>query len=1529
MRTFVTEQYEKSRSQKYIDKLCDEYIAKHIKEQERDELIYENNIEKRDIKGYHGREILELLQNADDAYQKSINEGNKPECELEVSIVYKNNRLTISNTGTFFDFDGIKAIVQGNNSSKSGKYIGNKGTGFRSLLNWADEIRIYSGEFNVKFSKAIAEKKFQEIKSENQIKKQLEKQPNLYIPILAVPQNIEPYKKYEVTSIEVDINPEKLQDGFGVMEQINNIDLRILLFLPNISKILIDTDERQIVYKREIIKDQFNKIVLKKYIDHEIQVEESFYVFEKIIKSAFKEDGYKKDIHLAIAVPENIESFEQGKVYSYFPLLDVDSPFNCVMHASYILGDHRDTISRHETNKLIIIEQLKFLVEVGLKFASSQFGDRAVRLLTPINFRNLRWKFPPAFSQFASLEEIYLKMIEDSKIFRTVNNEYISVKDNPKMFDDDYPHFFVGEKFKNLLKSLPGESINLIKTLANRVNQSLIFEKDELLPIINSLTNDLIPVQRVEVFSWWNQIYDYLLPNLLKKQNGEWLECGEECYFLVGDFSEKDIPTWVKVPALDEQYQQLLFKQAEEISEIIKAKENEKDTHISRLISQKNIFPLVKFTYRDSSNIITMVNSSVDSYYKSIDFVKWLWRNYSKENEDWMPPKGTEQSPIKYKLPSAKDKTVQDGKKLYFGKAYGNDLSEKLFDQTYKEFPSPDIFSVSNKKIKSFVDFISKFGVKRYPVIEKQEVSPLDLYATHYEKIIKETGDIGSSNSIYVRYKLPFILNLEDKLKSLTTLDVLSWIHEDYSLRSYLYNPFYSNNAEITYLGNLQQNFRTYHGQIRNYLLLIFNEVKWFEIGGKKYAPKQIIKEMSSRNNQKFSDLVPILDIKFIQDIAYNLKADYNQILEIIGLFDFCEKVTDLNSEDFYGLMLKLPNYDFQKSIDLSKSIYRIIEQANFTPKYEDSENKHKFFSDGKVLVQYKGKLQYYSAKESYLPSTKIISKKNVPIVEKGQRTNNDNFMKTFGCLQYNKEYTIQKESISDSKSNPSFQQYFSEFLKYARAYGEQNENIERDLPKLSITLVDKITIIENNQAVEILDEYMCIRESATNWYITVFESEFEINQISEALESIFSNIANTPGFDSGKLGELFRARKISDREFLIKKEFGSLEVISDQSYKNAIGNNFIETAKKINTAYSIDQIDIDFENFSSEENCEKLIRLLIDLKIDVDQFKDAGFVYTINLIPYFKTQLMKFINEEKRRFKNNLYSQALTDEKLQDSFLYVVRKFESFEIDNYTNSIYFSVEDEVKEAFGNWEDEDLEIVDSEIEYAKNYELLNPNRLFEDEISNNLRLQQMIYFKNTNGFKAWLDEHQAAQQSNGNKTDDMYSELRDVIPQKEELKFRDSGRNKDNHKHRANGTYTSSAAERRNRNQKVMGNRGELVIYNLLCDQHGKENVFPKSEAFIELEILKPGQASSGQYDISYKDASGTEFFVEVKTSDGHSFIITPSELNFAKQNPKQFKLFLVYDIYSHPKYMELPKEFWKDKKFRKTEIIERIEFEF
>ena len=144
------------------------------------------------------------------------------------------------------------------------------------------------------------------------------------------------------------------------------------------------------------------------------------------------------------------------------------------------------------------------------------------------------------------------------------------------------------------------------------------------------------------------------------------------------------------------------------------------------------------------------------------------------------------------------------------------------------------------------------------------------------------------------------------------------------------------------------------------------------------------------------------------------------------------------------------------------------------------------------------------------------------------------------------------------------------------------------------------------------------------------------------------------------------------------------------------------------------------------------------------------------------------------------------------------------------------------------------------------------------------------------------------------------------------------------------GVYTQSASDKRARERKIIGNKGELLIYNLLCERYGEDHVYPRSEAFVELGILKAGQAISGEYDISYLDENGVEFFVEVKTGSSNSFSISEKELSFAMEFSNKYQLFVVYDLDKEiPQYEEIPMEFWNNANFRRTDIIERIEYHF
>ena len=475
------------------------------------------------------------------------------------------------------------------------------------------------------------------------------------------------------------------------------------------------------------------------------------------------------------------------------------------------------------------------------------------------------------------------------------------------------------------------------------------------------------------------------------------------------------------------------------------------------------------------------MNKSVDTKEKAVEYVIWLWENYGSEKINWRPPEQ-----ISFSFPS-EDESIADSKNLYFGINYDNPLSEKLFSDEYRAFPALTLFSIDVKKKNDFVLFIEKFGVKHFPTIEVQKVdNVLPSFRKKYEESIKSWGgNIGSSRSFSCTFELPYINKLETVLTQLSTKEILEWILNDDLLLSNLCNST-SKESRIFYKGSAQQKTRTYEYNVDNYILVLFNELPWVEIKESKYSPQQVLQSFNTRSNADFAELTPVLSMETIAELAKELKVEIDRIRDVLGKFKFCNRITDLSSNDFYGIMLKLPVLEFPHSIKLSRKIYSIVEQPSFDKTYDDSDNKQKFFSEGKVLVKYHGQLQYFPSKQSYLPSSKIIIKKETPIVEKGQRTNNENFKKLFGCLEYAKNYSLVGESFSLGKADAKFQTYFSEFKKYVKPFAESNENIGKYGRKLNVRLVDELVVLEDDIKKSIDDEYVYIRDSVTNWYITV-----------------------------------------------------------------------------------------------------------------------------------------------------------------------------------------------------------------------------------------------------------------------------------------------------------------------------------------------------------------------------------------------------------------------------------------------------------
>jgi len=133
-----------------IRRIASDQIANY--ERQPRELISHHNREVSALDGYRGRQILELLQNADDA-GADLDDGSR------VLFVLDRKRLVVANTGTPFSHEGIMSLVISDCSPKQleqNRFIGCKGLGFRAVLTWTTRPLILSGEWCVRFDQAHA-----------------------------------------------------------------------------------------------------------------------------------------------------------------------------------------------------------------------------------------------------------------------------------------------------------------------------------------------------------------------------------------------------------------------------------------------------------------------------------------------------------------------------------------------------------------------------------------------------------------------------------------------------------------------------------------------------------------------------------------------------------------------------------------------------------------------------------------------------------------------------------------------------------------------------------------------------------------------------------------------------------------------------------------------------------------------------------------------------------------------------------------------------------------------------------------------------------------------------------------------------------------------------------------------------------------------------------------------------------------------------------------------------------------------------
>ncbi|KZC47855.1 hypothetical protein XM68_c11009 [Vibrio alginolyticus] len=349
---------------------------------------------------YSERIPIELIQNAYDAQRGSI--GPK-DIHIELDIDESEfGTLYIANRGTPFTEKNFIAICEIAQSSKSpDESIGNKGIGFRSVLQVCDSPRIYSMDSECKsldcfngFCFSFANE--QELKSllhateQAQYFERANKEVSKFsLPVPLKEQNSK-IREFAAagysTLIALPLNKDTATQEIlnQLQSQLIECDVPILLFLDELDKLIVKTgpnpqDRHELIRKAEDFSLDFSStsdsaqlVDLGKFgsyllLSAELNSQELHKSIEESIELSLLRDNWrdwKGKAYVSMAIPlEDLEN-QRFRFYNFLPMgADAKSPVNGHLNAPFYTDANRKMVKRDiPLNRFFIEEIVKLSV---------------------------------------------------------------------------------------------------------------------------------------------------------------------------------------------------------------------------------------------------------------------------------------------------------------------------------------------------------------------------------------------------------------------------------------------------------------------------------------------------------------------------------------------------------------------------------------------------------------------------------------------------------------------------------------------------------------------------------------------------------------------------------------------------------------------------------------------------------------------------------------------------------------------------------------------------------------------------------------------------------------------------------------------------------------------------------------------------------------------------------------------------------------------------------------------------------------
>ena len=1038
------------------------------------EMLGDYNRELETAKGYNGRQLLELLQNCDD-------EGAK---RVQFLLDRDKKTITISNDGaTAFSKKGYRSLFIANLSSKTSKrkYIGNKGLGFRSIINWSNAIEIQSNNMSLLYSKGNLKATYDALFPE-EMRRQIREEEGLTaetvpMPFLSMPRLVEMEQTNFKTSIIIHYKDGAYKD---IVKQVDKITQETLLFLNHIETVEFKgfDNDRRITCQRTLhdIKDfEPSEEIVFEADNWSIFKEEQELPEEYQDKAKQEHEFYQ----IKLAVSSEFKSSD-SMLYSFFPTnIKLGQPY--ILHATFDLDSTRNQLVDSDKNRYILNQVVEFTLKVAKYYTKNEVSYKPLQILNHTHradtLDNLEYY------------DLIDDLIKSEPVFPCIDETYKSL-DDIIFVSNDFAEMLIDVKaqfvIENHLKPCPQsiyEELELDDYYFDLLQE--IEDLEQYLNIISKL--DLSIAQRANFISQIVKEAGFIKRrnenalNFLIDENGDLIKGEEYIYTPVTSNNELKTPEYASIKFINK----ALF---DALIEALNFAEDD-NPNKSRFIYDKlkgftNIHSYEPATL--AMKIIRETNSEIEKYpSNAVNIIKemnrCLYYNFKRLNEDTIIPDKMVKIPTITLIGD-----IANTEDLVLSEYYPSGKKTKLiFDKVYRQnkyVASPTQLGFSDDEsledIEDYLKWIKINTFVRY-IFNENVKEGIEQYIGFVQR--------WSERGTWSKYNVDY-LDIAEFSKILSKISLehfVLWVFYDNKLKQQLYD--HSNTDKYSYFYFSNYPLYTKPSYLK-YQILLKSPIKFSEI---------LIDEKYGWVNDV------TVNYKYLMDIEPNItKTAINEILVTLGA---TEDFNDLPIDKVVDIINKLP----EKYPNGSKSqrFYKKALNHYEVNEIEITEQLKLFADNGDGYSIYQQEDIYFSEKIK-LPNK---LKKDFPIFNFPARAGGEKAIKFFGINDL-KNLSI---AVSDKTTLVSVTNRFQNHLEELKPYllTQRLVQLEDESTKKAQASICKSIEIElcEHIAYSVKDKHYIVSDYE---FINVEKQKYLIKVRSfDTLESLKSNRAFSNSF--------------------------------------------------------------------------------------------------------------------------------------------------------------------------------------------------------------------------------------------------------------------------------------------------------------------------------------------------------------------------------------------------------------------------------